>query len=91
MPHHRKGPPRSKTPHRRPRIPPSARTVALVAELRAQRLAREWSQTEVCERAGVDLTGFSRVELGHTAPGLDYFVRVAEALGLELTLRRRRA
>ena len=56
----------------------------------AVRLRREelgWSQRQLAERAGMSQPGVARFEAGGTTPTLPLLERLAEALGLTLTVR----
>ena len=53
------------------------------------RLRREelgWSQRQLAERAGMSQPGVARFEAGGTTPTLPLLERLAEALGLTLTV-----
>jgi HTH-type transcriptional regulator/antitoxin HipB len=53
------------------------------------RLRREelgWSQRQLAERAGMSQPGVARFEVGGTTPTLPLLERLAEALGLTLTV-----
>lgn len=55
----------------------------------AVRLRREelgWSQRQLAERAGMSQPGVARFEAGGTTPTLPLLERLAEALGLTLTV-----
>ena len=55
----------------------------------AVRLRREelgWSQRQLAERAGMSQPGVARFEAGGTTPTLPLLERIAEALGLTLTV-----
>jgi transcriptional regulator with XRE-family HTH domain len=59
----------------------------IVAQLRAARLAREISQTEMAQAIGVQKHAqFSVLERGHRHPRLDSLRRWADALDFDLAL-----
>ena len=50
------------------------------------RLKRGWTQEELAERAGTKQANISRLENARLNPSVDMLQRVADALGVELTL-----
>ena len=50
------------------------------------RLERGWTQKELAERAGTKQANISRLENGLLNPSVDMLRRVAEALGVDLTI-----
>ncbi|WP_244313384.1 helix-turn-helix domain-containing protein [Streptomyces zinciresistens] len=42
------------------------------------------SQRQLCERTGIDVATYSRIENGHASPLLDTLIRIADAIGVEL-------
>ena len=54
----------------------------LVARLREQRLARNWSQAEMAARVGISLRAYQDVEGGYGNVTLLNLVRILGALGL---------
>lgn len=60
----------------------------LGAVLRAARLRRGWSQTELAERAAVDRLWLVKLETGHLDnPTLRRVLQVVESLGLQLSVQ----
>src|SRR6516225_680326 len=74
----------------RPEAAEAYRQARLRYELaEAVRLRREelgWSQRQLAERAGMSQPGVARFEAGGTTPTLPLLERLAEALGLTLTV-----
>jgi transcriptional regulator with XRE-family HTH domain len=68
--------------------PPDERVLAVrrkVGEhIRHTREHHNLSQRDVCERSGVDIATYSRIEQGHASPKLDTLIRIADAIGVEL-------
>lgn len=66
------------------------RTAQLAHELgrqiRETREARGWSQTELAHRAGLRQHAVSRLESGDVVPTLTTLERIAEALGIGLSV-----
>jgi len=58
--------------------------LAEAVRLRRQELG--WSQRQLAERAGMSQPGVARFEAGGTTPTLPLLERLAEALGLTLTV-----
>ncbi len=42
------------------------------------------SQLDVCDRSGIDVASYSRIENGHSAPIPDTLIRIADAMGVQL-------
>ena len=42
------------------------------------------TQQDVCERSGIDVATYSRIEQGHSSPLLDTLIRIADAIGVDL-------
>ena len=61
-----------------------ARRRAVGEQIRHVRLHHNLSQREVCERTGIDVATYSRIEQGHASPLLDTLIRIADAIGVEL-------
>ncbi|MBS0023348.1 helix-turn-helix domain-containing protein [Microbacterium paraoxydans] len=60
----------------------------LGAVMRAARLRRGWSQTELAERAAVDRPWLVKLETGHLDnPTLRRVLQVVESLGLQLSVQ----
>lgn len=57
-----------------------------MATLRALRLARGWTQTELANRAGVAVNTIVRLEKGRAFPSLVTLRAVAEALGARIDI-----
>ncbi|MFE1925777.1 helix-turn-helix domain-containing protein [Streptomyces asoensis] len=53
-------------------------------QIRRVRLHHNLTQLTVCERAGIDLASYSRIEQGHASPLLDTLIRIADAIGVPL-------
>lgn len=64
--------------------------MGLVAKIRQTRARRGFSQAEVARRAGMLPTNYCRLEQGKQDFYMRTFLRVIDALGLEIELRRRR-
>lgn len=68
--------------------PPDDRVIARRREvgehIRHVRVERNLSQREVCERTGIDVATYSRIEQGHSSPLLDTLIRIADAIGVPL-------
>lgn len=66
--------------------PPSDRVLARRRELGSQiRRVREHhnlTQQMVCDRSGLDVATYSRIEQGHASPRFDTLVRIADAIGV---------
>jgi transcriptional regulator with XRE-family HTH domain len=54
--------------------------------LRAARVERGLTQTELARRAGTSQSAVARIEAGHTSPTVDTLTRIAAALGMTLAL-----
>lgn len=66
--------------------PQSASVAAtLMADILAQARARDWTQSQLAERAGLPDSSISRIKHSGRAD-LDTLARLAAALGLRLTL-----
>jgi HTH-type transcriptional regulator / antitoxin HipB len=74
----------------RPEVAEAYRQTRLRFELaEAVRTRREelgWSQRQLAERAGMTQPGIARFEAGGTTPTIPLLERLAEALGLRLTV-----
>ena len=53
--------------------------------LRAFRLAKGFTQEQLCEKAGLSLDAVSRIEGGSRSPTLDTLERLASALGVSVS------
>jgi HTH-type transcriptional regulator/antitoxin HipB len=58
----------------------------LAEAVRARREELGWSQRQLAERAGMTQPGVARFEAGGTTPTLPLLERLADALGLKLTV-----
>lgn len=61
-----------------------ARRRAVGEQIRRVRLHHNLSQRDVCERTGIDIATYSRIEQGHSSPLLDTLIRIADAIGVPL-------
>ena len=71
----------------RPTIPTErviARRRAVGDQIRRVREHRNLTQQQVCDRSGIDVATYSRIEQGHSSPLLDTLIRIADAIGVEL-------
>jgi predicted transcriptional regulator len=59
----------------------------LGAEVRALREQRDWSQTELANRAGMTQSAMARFEAGGTVPTLPILERIATALEMRLSVQ----
>jgi transcriptional regulator with XRE-family HTH domain len=68
--------------------PPDERVLArrrqAADQIRRVREHHNLSQRQVCERTGIDVATYSRIEQGHSSPLLDTLIRIADAIGVEL-------
>lgn len=68
--------------------PPDDRVLARRREvgdhIRRVREHRDLSQRQVCERSGIDVATYSRIEQGHASPKLDTLIRIADAIEVPL-------
>ncbi|MET8982158.1 helix-turn-helix transcriptional regulator [Streptomyces sp. NPDC004539] len=53
-------------------------------QIRRVRIERNLTQLTVCERTGIDVASYSRIEQGHASPRLDTLIRIADAIGVPL-------
>lgn len=58
----------------------------IISFIISERLEQGMTQTELAERIGTKKSNISRLESGRYNPSLDFLIKVAEALGKELTL-----
>lgn len=61
-----------------------ARRRAVGEQIRRVREHHNLTQQQVCERSGVDIATYSRIEQGHSSPLLDTLIRIADAIGCPL-------
>lgn len=78
---------RADSPERRQGYEKSGRAVRLAREIRALREARGLSQRELAEQVGTTQSAIARLEGGNVSPSLATLDRIADALGVELSLR----
>jgi transcriptional regulator with XRE-family HTH domain len=68
--------------------PPDERVIVrrrqVGAQIRRVREHHNLTQQQVCERSGIDIATYSRIEQGHASPLLDTLIRIADAIGVEL-------
>ncbi|MBQ1473434.1 MAG: helix-turn-helix transcriptional regulator [Lachnospiraceae bacterium] len=60
--------------------------IGLATQLRQARIAKHMTQQAVAELAGTQRSNISRMESGKYNPSLDFMVKVAEAMDLELNI-----
>jgi ribosome-binding protein aMBF1 (putative translation factor) len=78
---------RADSPARRQGYDKAGRAIRLAREIRALRQARGLSQRDLAELVGTTQSAIARLEGGHVSPSLTTLDRVADALGVELSLR----
>lgn len=61
--------------------------MTLQEQLRQERLNKGWTQGELAERADIMRKHYQRIEVGRTSPTLATVAKIADALGVELTLK----
>ncbi|MGN7387953.1 helix-turn-helix domain-containing protein [Sporosarcina sp. SAFN-015] len=66
--------------------PREVHEIEIVAQLIHRRIQLGLTQQEVADRAGLKQTAIARLEKEHAIPRLDTLDKVAQALGLRLTL-----
>ncbi|MEU1275352.1 helix-turn-helix transcriptional regulator [Streptomyces sp. NPDC005799] len=68
--------------------PPDDRVIArrrqVGERIRHVREHHDLTQLDVCERSGIDVATYSRIEQGHSSPLLDTLIRIADAIGVPL-------
>ncbi|MEU0675497.1 helix-turn-helix transcriptional regulator [Streptomyces sp. NPDC006172] len=68
--------------------PPDDRVIsrrrAVGAQIRHVRRHHKLTQQQVCDRTGIDVATYSRIEQGHASPLLDTLIRIADAIGVPL-------
>jgi transcriptional regulator with XRE-family HTH domain len=60
--------------------------IGLATQLRQARIEKHMTQQAVAELAGTQRSNISRMESGKYNPSLDFMVKVAEAMDLELNI-----
>lgn len=68
-----------------PRAAPADPTPAIGHRIKRERLARNWSLTDLAERAGVSKAMISKIERGEASPTATVLGRLSGALGLALS------
>ncbi|MGW3847202.1 helix-turn-helix domain-containing protein [Streptomyces fagopyri] len=61
-----------------------ARRRAVGEQIRRIREHNNLTQLQVCERSGIDVATYSRIEQGHSSPLLDTLIRISDAIGCPL-------
>lgn len=64
----------------------AVRDMALGDRLREVRVARNLTQAEVAQRAGISQPALSRIELGGGVPTLEMLDRIGRAIGVRFTI-----
>ncbi|NUS26122.1 MAG: helix-turn-helix transcriptional regulator [Streptomyces sp.] len=68
-----------------PRPKPDERVLSrrrqLGVQIRRVREQHNLSQRQVCEKTGIDIATYSRIEQGHSSPLADTLIRIADAIG----------
>lgn len=80
-------PSRADSPERRRGYEKAGRAIRLAGEIRALREGRGLSQRELAAQVGTTQSAIARLEVGHVSPSLSTLDRIADALGVELSLR----
>jgi transcriptional regulator with XRE-family HTH domain len=62
-----------------------SRRRAIGESIRAARHQASLTQEAVALRAGVDRASYNRIEQGHQSPLLDTLIRIADAIGADLS------
>ena len=52
--------------------------------IKAERIIRDMTQHELCERAGLSETVISQFECGHRVPCLRNLIKISDALGISI-------
>lgn len=58
----------------------------LAAQLRAARMAQNLTQQALADRVGTQRSNISRMESGKYNPSLDFLVKVADSMNLQLNI-----
>ena len=58
----------------------------LASQLRAARLSKNLTQQAVADMAGTKRSNISRMESGKYNPSLDFLVKVADSMGMQLNI-----
>ncbi|MGW0566049.1 helix-turn-helix domain-containing protein [Streptomyces tauricus] len=61
-----------------------ARRRAVGDQIRRVREHHNLTQQDVCNRSGIDIASYSRIEQGHASPKLDTLIRISDAIGVRL-------
>lgn len=77
---------RPDSPQRRRGYQKAGRAIRLAFEIRRLREVRGLSQRELAERVGTTQSAIARLEAGNISPSLPTLDRIADALGVELTV-----
>ncbi|MGW2379324.1 helix-turn-helix domain-containing protein [Streptomyces sp. NPDC001658] len=68
--------------------PPDARVLVrrrqVGEQIRRVRLSLNLTQTQVCDRTGIDIASYSRIEQGHVSARLDTLIRIAIAMDVDV-------
>jgi ribosome-binding protein aMBF1 (putative translation factor) len=77
---------RGASPARRRGYEQAGRALRLALEIRALREKKGLSQRELAERMGTTQSAIARLEAGNISPSLATLDKIAQALGVELSL-----
>jgi transcriptional regulator with XRE-family HTH domain len=58
---------------------------AVLANIRAQRLAKQYSQLYIATKLGITQNAYSKIELGYSSVTLNTLVRIGEILEVDLS------
>lgn len=72
--------PTTTTPRRQSAV--SALALLFAQRLKAERIKRDWSQSELADASGVNVTFISEIERGRKEPGLATIERLTKALNV---------
>ncbi len=70
-------------------VPELAQTARadIASQLRAARLSSNLTQQNLAELCGTKKSNISRMESGKYNPSLDFLIKVADSLGMELSIK----